>query len=188
MAKYWEAGHVTNYPDFTSKDKEAEIFLERSQETDDADCLLIRQMDKEAVNVLLRLSSEIESFTLKELKGLYRRSRVAIETGLTNNRHIHEQIIKLLEENIVVDTHKDRHTQLDEARRVAMKRFKGALEQCCVVQAKLSEIEEQKAETEERYMDAVLELSQADMEKRQILAGYENERLGSRHRKRTSSM
>ena len=64
----------------------------------------IGEMDREAMHTLAKLSTDVECFTLRELKQIHRRSRVAIEAGMTNNLHIHKHIIKLLESHVVFDT------------------------------------------------------------------------------------
>ena len=190
MSRSSDSENVAFFLDLFSCSREKDLYLECCQETDgDDECLLVQQMDKEALQRLLRLSDDIETFTLKELKGFYRRSLVAMEMGLTNNRHIHKQIIELLEENVVVSVHHYRQRQLHAARQVVMKNFKSALQRCYAAQAKLAAAEEQKLAAEERYMDAVSQLSQADMQKRQVLDAFAKQRFGGEpYRKRTTSM
>ena len=169
---------------FTTEDLDQWTFTATSQGDEAA---FIGQMDNEAMLTLAKLSADIESFTLRELKQIHRRSRVAIEAGMTNNLHIHKRIMKLLENHVVLDTEQQRMRRLDIARKEAMASYKAALERCSRTHDKLRDAEKQRLKAEEEYIDAMMELNRAEQEKKKVVSVIENQ-LSGRQRRRTSSM
>ena len=147
----------------------------------------IGQMDREAVRTLAKLSTDVECFTLRELKQIHRRSRVAIEAGMTNNLHIHKHIIKLLESHVVFDSERHQMRRLDIARKEAIASYKTALERCSSSHDKLREAEKQRLLAEEEYIEAMMELNRAEQEEKKVLSVIETQH-GSRSRRRTTSM
>ena len=77
-------------------------------------------MDREAMITLCKFSANVEGFTLKELKQIHRRSRVAVEAEMTSNMHVHERIFKLLEKHVVIETEERMLRRLHGARREVM--------------------------------------------------------------------
>lgn len=159
-------------------------FLTTGHEEEDA---FIGQMDREALRTLAKLSTDVDCFTLRELKQIHRRSRVAIEAGMTNNLHIHKHIIKLLESHVVFDSERHQMRRLDVARKEAMDNYKTALERCSSSHDKLRDAEKQRLLAEEEYIEAMLELNQAEHEKKRVLSVIETQH-GGRSRRRTTSM
>lgn len=147
----------------------------------------IGQMDREAMRTLAKLSADVECFTLRELKQIHRRSRVAIEAGMTNNLHIHKHIIKLLESHVVFDSERDKMRRLDIARKGVMASYKTALERCSSSHNKLRDAEKQRLQAEEEYIEAMMELNRAEQEKKKLLSVIETQH-GGRSRRRTTSM
>ena len=147
----------------------------------------IGQMDREAMRTLAKLSADVECFTLRELKQIHRRSRVAIEAGMTNNLHIHKHIIKLLESFVVFDSERHKMHRLDIARKEAMASYKTALERCSSSHDKLRDTEKKRLLAEEEYIEAMMELNKAEQEKKKVLSVIETQR-GVRSRRRTTSM
>lgn len=147
----------------------------------------IGQMDREAMRTLAKLSADVECFTLRELKQIHRRSRVAIEAGMTNNLHIHKHIIKLLESHVVFDSERDKMRRLDIARKGVMASYKTALERCSSSHNKLRDAEKQRLQAEEEYIEAMMELNRAEQEKKKLLSVIETQH-GGRRRRRTTSM
>lgn len=147
----------------------------------------IGQMDREAMRTLAKLSADVECFTLRELKQIHRRSRVAIEAGMTNNLHIHKHIIKLLESHVVFDSERDKMRRLDIARKGVMACYKTALERCSSSHNKLRDAEKQRLQAEEEYIEAMMELNRAEQEKKKLLSVIETQH-GGRSRRRTTSM
>lgn len=147
----------------------------------------IGQMDREAMRTLAKLSADVECFTLRELKQIHRRSRVAIEAGMTNNLHIHKHIIKLLESHVVFDSERDKMRRLDIAREEVMASYKTALERCSSSHNKLRHAEKQRLQAEEEYIEAMMELNRAEQEKKKLLSVIETQH-GGRSRRRTTSM
>lgn len=147
----------------------------------------IGQMDREAMRTLAKLSADVECFTLRELKQIHRRSRVAIEAGMTNNLHIHKHIIKLLESHVVFDSERDKMHRLDIARKEVMASYKTALERCFSSHNKLRHAEKQRLQAEEEYIEAMMELNRAEQEKKKLLSVIETQH-GGRRRRRTTSM
>lgn len=147
----------------------------------------IGQMDREAMRTLAKLSADVECFTLRELKQIHRRSRVAIEAGMTNNLHIHKHIIKLLESHVVFDSERDKMRRLDIARKEVMASYKTALERCSSSHNKLRDAEKQRLQAEEEYIEAMMELNRAEQEKKKLLSVIETQH-GGRSRRRTTSM
>lgn len=147
----------------------------------------IGQMDREAMRTLAKLSADVECFTLRELKQIHRRSRVAIEAGMTNNLHIHKHIIKLLESHVVFDSERDKMRRLDIVRKGVMASYKTALERCSSSHNKLRDAEKQRLQAEEEYIEAMMELNRAEQEKKKLLSVIETQH-GGRSRRRTTSM
>lgn len=153
----------------------------------DEEDAFIGQMDREAMRTLAKLSTDVECFTLRELKQFHRRSRVAIEAGMTNNLHIHKHIIKLLESHVVFDSERHQMRRLDVARKEAMANYKTALERCSSSHDKLRDAEKQRLQAEEEYIEAMMELNRAEQEKKKVLSVIETQH-GGRSRRRTTSM
>lgn len=158
--------------------------LTNTHEEEDA---LIGQMDREATLTLGKLSADVENFTLKELKQIHRRSRVAIEAGMTNNLHVHKHIIKLLESHVVFDSERHQMRLLDIARKQVMTGYKTALERCSTSHDRLRDAEKQRLQAEEDYIEAVMELNRAEQEKKKVIAVIETQQGGG-SRRRTTSM
>ncbi|KAJ7369833.1 hypothetical protein OS493_036055 [Desmophyllum pertusum] len=150
----------------------------------------MRLSDKWTEKLCLRLvnfSADVECLTLRELKQLHRRSRVAIEAGMTNNMHIHKHIIKLLESHVVFDSERHKMHRLDIARKEVMAGYKMALERCSSSHDKLRDAEKQRMQAEEEYVEAMMELNQAEQEKKKVISVIESQH-GGRSRRRTTSM
>ena len=147
----------------------------------------IGEMDREAMHTLAKLSADVECFTLRELKQFHRRSRVAIEAGMTNNLHIHKHIIKLLESHVVFDSERHKLRRLDIARQEVMAGYKTALERCSSSHNKLRDAEKQRLQAEEEYVEAIMELNKAEQEKKKVVSVIETQH-GGRSRRRTTSM
>ena len=147
----------------------------------------IGQMDREAMFTLGKLSADIECFTLRELKQIHRRSRVAIEAGMTNNLHVHKHIIKLLESHVVFDSERHKLRRLDIARQEVMTGYKTALERCASSHDRLRDAEKQRLQAEEEYVETVMELNRAEQEKNRVISVIETQH-GGRSRRRTTSM
>lgn len=147
----------------------------------------IGEMDREAMHTLAKLSNDVECFTLRELKQIHRRSRVAIEARMTNNLHIHKHIIKLLESHVVFDSEREKMHRLEIARREVMASYKSALERCSSSHDKLRDAEKQRLQAEEEYVEALLELNRAEQEKRKVLSVIETQHVDG-NRRRTTSM
>lgn len=146
----------------------------------------IGQMDGEAVVTLAKLSTDVECFTLKELKQLHRRSRVAMEAGMTNNLHIHMRIMKLLEKHVVVDSEEQKLRRLDVARKEVMCSYKTALERCSRSHDMLREAKKEKLRAEEEYVEAVLGLNKAEQEKNRVLSVIKAQPMNGGRRRTTS--
>ena len=144
----------------------------------------IGQMDREAIFTLSKLSADVEGFTLKELKQMHRRSRVAIEAEMTNNRHVHMRIMNLLEKHLVIDTEE----QILRARKEVMACYKAALERCSRCHEGLREAERLKLKAEEEYIEAVMELNKVEQEKNKVISATETRNVCGIRRKRTTSM
>lgn len=154
---------------------------------EDAEDAFIQQMDREAMHTLAKLSTDVECFTLRELRQIHRRSRVAIEAGMTNNLHIHKHIIRLLESHVVFDSERHKMRRLDIARKEAMASYKTALERCSSSHDKLRDAEKQRLLAEEEYIEATIKLNKAEREKKKVLSVIEAQH-GGRSRRRTTSM
>ena len=170
--------------ELTTGDQHRLLTTGHGEEEEDA---FIGQMDREAVRTLAKLSTDVECFTLRELKQIHRRSRVAIEAGMTYNLHIHKHLIKLLESHVVFDSERHQMRRLDIARKEAMASYKTALERCSSSHDKLREVEKQRLLAEEEYIDAMMELNRAEQEKKKVLSVIETQH-GGRSRRRTTSM
>ena len=146
----------------------------------------IGQMDHDAAITLAKLSTDVECFTVKELKQLHRRSRVAIEAGMTNNVHIHMRIMKLLEKHVVVDSEEQKLRRLDVARKEVMCSYKAALERCSRSHDTLRDAEKQKLTAEEEYVEAILGLNRAEQEKNRVLSVIKTQPVNGGRRRTTS--
>ena len=171
--------------EYTKDELEQRTFMEAPGEED---ATFIGQMDREAVLTLAKLSADVESFTLRELKQIHRRSRVAIEAGMTNNRHIHKQVTKLLEKHVVFDSEEQRQGRFDIARKEAMVSYRAALERCSSSHNKLRDAEKQKLDAEEEYIEAMMELNRVDKEKKKVVCAIETQHVSGGRRRRTTSM
>lgn len=158
--------------------------LTNTHEEEDA---FIGQMDREATLTLGKLSADVENFTLRELKQIHRRSRVAIEAGMTNNLHVHKHIIKLLESHVVFDSERHQMRLLDIARKEVIAGYKTALERCSTSHDRLRDAEKQRLQAEEDYIEAVMVLNRAEQEKKKVIAVIETQQDGG-SRRRTTSM
>lgn len=170
---------------FTTEDLGHWSFTGTSHRDDTA---FIGEMDHEAMLTLAKLSADIECFTLRELKQMHRRSRVAIEAEMTNNLHIHKRILKLLEDHVVFDSEQQRMQRLNVARKEAMASYKKALERCTRTHDKLRDAENKRLKAEEEYLDAMMELNRAEQEKKRVISVIENQHVGEGARRRTTSM
>lgn len=171
--------------EFITEDLDQRALTEASHGDDAA---FIGQMDREAVRNLAKLTADVESFTLRELKQIHRRSRVAIEAGMTNNLHIHKQILKLLENHVVFDSEQHRMSRLDTARKEVMASYKAALERCTSSHDKLRDAEKQRLRAEEEYIEAMMELNRAEEEKKKVVSVIETQNVSCGQRRRTTSM
>ncbi|RMX61147.1 hypothetical protein pdam_00016689 [Pocillopora damicornis] len=150
-------------------------YLTNTHEEEDA---FIGQMDREATLTLGKLSADVENFTLRELKQIHRRSRVAIEAGMTNNLHVHKHIIKLLESHVVFDSERHQMRLLDIARKEVIAGYKTALERCSTSHDRLRDAEKQRLQAEEDYIEAVMVLNRAEQEKKKVIAVIETQQDG----------
>jgi len=169
--------------DLTAENQHCPLTAGHGKEED----AFIGQMDREAMHTLAKLSTDVECFTLGELRQIHRRSRVAIEAEMTNNLHIHKHIIRLLESHVVFDSERHKMRRLDIARKEAMASYKTALERCSSSHDKLRDAEKQRLLAEEEYMEAMMELNKAEREKKKVLSVIEAQH-GGRSRRRTTSM
>ena len=169
--------------ELTTEDQHRFLTTGHGEEED----VFIGQMDREAIRTLAKLSTGVECFTLRQLKQIHRRSRVAIEAGMTNNQHIHKHIIKLLESHVVFDSERHQMRRLDVARKEAMASYKTALERCSSSHDKLRDAEKQRLLAEEEYIEAMMELNRTEQEKKKVLSVIETQH-GGRSRRRTTSM
>jgi len=169
--------------DLTAENQHCPLTAGHGKEED----AFIGQMDREAMHTLAKLSTDVECFALRELRQIHRRSRVAIEAGMTNNLHIHKHIIRLLESHVVFDSERHKMRRLDIARKEAMASYKTALERCSSSHDKLRDAEKQRLLAEEEYMEAMMELNKAEREKKKVLSVIEAQH-GGRSRRRTTSM
>lgn len=152
------------------------------------DATFIGQMDREAVITLCKLSANVEGFTLKELKQIHRRSRVAVEAEMTSNMHVHKRILNLLEKHVVIETEERMLRRLHGARREVMTCHKTALERLSRCHNGLMEVKRQKLKVEEEYVEALMDLNLAEQEKNKVISVIETRnRIGGR-RRRTISM
>lgn len=156
--------------------------------SDKDDAAFIGQMDHEAVRTLAKLSADVECFTLRELKQIHRRSRVAVEAGMTNNLHIHKRIMKILENHVVFDSEQHRMRRLDIACKEVMSSYRAALERCSSSHDKLRDAEKQRVKAEEEYIEAMMELNRAEQEKKKVVSVIETQHVSGGQRKRTTSM
>lgn len=170
--------------DLTAENQHRPLTSGHREEAEDA---FIQQMDREAMHTLAKLSTDVECFTLRELRQIHRRSRVAIEAGMTNNLHIHKHIIRLLESHVVFDSERHKMRRLDIARKEAMASYKTALERCSSSHDKLRDAEKQRLLAEEEYIEATIKLNKAEREKKKVLSVIEAQH-GGRSRRRTTSM
>ena len=171
--------------EFTKEDLEHRTFMEAPSEDD---ATFIGQMDREAMLTLAKLSADVENFTLRELKQIHRRSRVAIEAGITNNRHIHKRIMKLLENHVVFDSEEQRQGRLDIARKEVISSYRAALERCSSSHDKLRDAEKQTLNAEEEYIEAMMELNRVEQEKKKVVSAIKTQHVSGGRRRRTTSM
>ena len=152
------------------------------------DATFIGELDREAIVTLGKLSADVDSFTLKELKQIHRRSRVAMEASMTNNLHIHQQIVKLLGNHIVLDSQRNLMLQLERVRKEVMRNYNAALDKCNDSHSRLRNLEKQRLQAEEEYVAAMMELNRMEQQKSKVLTLIETQHVGDGRRKRTTSM
>lgn len=145
-------------------------------------------MDREAMITLCKLSADVEGFTLKELKQIHRRSRVAVEAEMSNNMHVHKRILNLLEKQVVIETQEQMLRRLHGARREVLACYKTALERLSRCHNGLMEAERQKLKVEEEYVEALMELNLAEQEKNKVISVIETRNRIDGRRRRTTSM
>lgn len=111
----------------------------------------IKQLDLKSLKTIAKLKLEMERFTVKELRELYRKSRVAIHANFTNNRHIHEEIMREIEACKVVNRTERRRESLASARLTSLAQYKETLREFHEAHERLIDITQMKLEAQELH-------------------------------------
>ncbi len=152
------------------------------------DSWFIEQLDLKSLHTLAKLKLEMENFTLKELRELYRKSRVAIHANFTNNRHVHEEILREIEGCNVVKKPKKRGENLELKRASSLAKYKEVLKEFHDAHERLVDITQMKIEAEELHTYLMEKLQKTKMTHDNIVAQHSREFRPRVRRERKNSM
>ena len=155
---------------------------------EDSDSWFIEQLDLKSLKTLAKLKLEIDSFTVKELRDLYRKSRVAIHANFTNNRHIHEEIMREIEGCNVVKKSERRLENLELRRANSLAKYKEVLKEFHEAHERLVDITQMKIEAEEIHTCLMEKLQKTKKSHDEIVARHSREFKPRLQRERKNSM
>lgn len=116
------------------------------------DSSFIQDLDLKSFKTLAKLKLQMENFTVKELRDLYRKSRVVIHANFTNNRHVHEEIMREIERcKVVVKDTERRREHLECSRASSVAKYREVLKEFHEAHERLVEVTQMKIEAEELH-------------------------------------
>ncbi|XP_028398655.1 kinesin-like protein KIF6 isoform X2 [Dendronephthya gigantea] len=148
----------------------------------------IQQLDLKSLKTLAKLKLEMENYTVKELRDLYRKSRVAILANFTNNRHVHEEIMREIEACAVVKAGEKRRQNLETRRASSLAKYNEILKEFHHAHERLIDITQMKLEAEELHTCLMERLQKAKLTHDNIVAQHSREFKPRQQRERKNSM
>ena len=136
------------------------------------DSWFIEQLDLKSLKTLAKLKFEMENFTVKELRELYRKSRVVIHANFTNNRHIHEEMMREIEGCKVVKKPERRRENLELKRTSSLAKYKEVLREFHEAHERLVDITQMKIEAEELHTCLMEKLQKTKMNHDEIISQH----------------
>lgn len=155
---------------------------------EESDSWFIEQLDLKALKTLAKLKLEMENLTIKELRDLYRKSRVAIHANFTNNRHIHEEILREIEGCNVVKKSERRRENLELKRANSVAKYREVLKEFHEAHERLVDITQMKIEAEEMHTCLMEKLQKTKKSHDEIVARHSREFKPCVQRERKNSM
>ena len=152
------------------------------------DSWFIEQLDLKSLKTLAKLKLEMENFTVKQLRELYRKSRVAIHANFTNNRHVHEEILREIEDCKVVKKAEKRRKNLEFKRESSLAKYKEVLKEFHDAHERLVDITQMKIEAEELHTFLMEKLHNTKTAHSEIVAEHSQEFTPRLTRNRKNSM
>ena len=152
------------------------------------DSWFIEQLDLKSLKTLAKLKLEMENFTVKQLRELYRKSRVAIHANFTNNRHVHEEILREIEECKIVKKTEKRRKNVELRRASSLEKYKEVLKEFHDSHERLVDITQMKIEAEELHTFLMEKLHKTKMIHDDIVAEHSQEFKPRLTRDRKNSM
>lgn len=155
----------------------------------DTDSWFKEQLDMKSLKTLAKLKLEFETFTVKELRELYRKSRVAIVANFTNNRHIHEEIMREIEAcRLVTNKREKRRKTLESLRSSSLANYRKTLQEFQEAHERLVEVTQTKFEAEEQHSCWSGKLQKAKVYHDEVVLQHRREFESSERRERKNSL
>lgn len=165
-----------------------EVETESSYLRGESGSWFIEQLDLKSLKTLAKLKLEMENYTVKELRDLYRKSRVAIHANFTNNRHVHEEIMREIEACAVVKAGEKRRENLELKRASSLAKYNEILKEFHQAHERLIDITQMKLEAEELHTCLMEGLQKAKITHDKIVAQHSREFKPRQRRGRKNSM
>lgn len=146
------------------------------------------QLDMKSLKTLATLKLELDTFSIKELRELYRKSRVAIDANFTNNRHVHEEILKEIESCRVVKKREKRLECVAVSRKMSVENYRKTLQEFREAHEKLVDVTRMKLEAEEQHISLLGKLESAKVVHDEMFALHCREIKPNERRARKNSM
>lgn len=122
------------------------------------DLSLLRKIDIRSFKSLAQLRFAMEHHTVKQLRDLHRKSRVLLHVNLTNNRHVHEEILSVIEECEVVEKSAARNENVTSKSFSTLIEYGDALKEFQAAHRKLVDITEAILEAEKNHLSSMEKL------------------------------
>ena len=155
---------------------------------EESESWFIQQLDLKSLKTLAKLKLEMDNFTVKELRDLYRKSRVAIHANFTNNRHVHEEIMREIEGCKVVNKSEKHRKNLEFRRASSLAKYQEVLKEFHEAHERLIDITQMKIEAEEMHTCLMEKLQKTKIIHDDIVAQHSREFKPPTRRERKNSM
>ena len=155
----------------------------------DTDSWFKEQLDMKSLKTLAKLKLELETFTVKELRELYRKSRVAIVANFTNNRHVHDEILREIEAcRVVTNKREKRRKTLESLRGSSLANYRKTLQEFQEAHDRLVDVTQTKFEAEEQHACWAGKLEKAKVYHDDVVSQHRREFELSKRRERKNSL
>ena len=155
---------------------------------EETDSWFREQLDMKSLKTLAKLKLELDTYSIKELRELHRKSRVAIDANFTNNRHIHEEILREIESCKVVNKSERRRQAVGASRSLSLANYMKTLQELHEAHERLMDVTQIKLEVEEQHACLLEKLEKAKVIHEEIMGLHRREFKGSERRERKNSV